>query len=147
MITFASARSKPFETQALVAELAVEALVGAVLPGLAWIAQRGADTGLGDPLQDGVADELGSVVRAHEQRRTVQAHQAREHLDDALLVPGGHPGEQRRPLCGLAELGGFGLSVPVEFDGYSEGGESEYIGMVVATEELSRGSLGVGGIK
>ena len=40
---------------------------------------------------------------------------------------------------GLAELGGFGLSVPVEYDGYSEGGESEYIGMVVATEELLQG--------
>jgi (2S)-methylsuccinyl-CoA dehydrogenase len=41
-------------------------------------------------------------------------------------------------IQGLAEMGGFGLSVPVEYDGFSEGGESEYIGMVVATEELSR---------
>ncbi len=48
-------------------------------------------------------------------------------------------------ISGLAELGGFGLSVPVEYDGYSEGGESEYIGMVVATEELSKASLGAGG--
>jgi (2S)-methylsuccinyl-CoA dehydrogenase len=48
-------------------------------------------------------------------------------------------------IQGLAELGGFGLSVPVEYDGYSEGGESEYLGMVVATEELSRASLGAGG--
>ncbi len=48
-------------------------------------------------------------------------------------------------ISGLAEMGGFGLSVPAEYGGYSEGGESEYIGMVVATEELSRGSLGVGG--
>jgi (2S)-methylsuccinyl-CoA dehydrogenase len=48
-------------------------------------------------------------------------------------------------IQGLAELGGFGLSVPVAYDGYSEGGESEYIGMVVATEELSRASLGAGG--
>jgi len=46
---------------------------------------------------------------------------------------------------GLAEMGGFGLSVPEEYGGYSMGGESEYIGMVVATEELSRGSLGCGG--
>ena len=42
-------------------------------------------------------------------------------------------------------MGGFGLSIPAEYGGYSEGGESEYLGMVVATEELSRGSLGVGG--
>jgi len=46
---------------------------------------------------------------------------------------------------GLAEMGGFGLSIPAEYGGFSEGGESEYLGMVVATEELSRGSLGVGG--
>ncbi len=46
---------------------------------------------------------------------------------------------------GLAELGGFGLSVPEEFGGFASGGESEYLGMVVATEELSWGGLGVGG--
>ena len=45
---------------------------------------------------------------------------------------------------GLAEIGAFGLSVPVEYEGFSEGGESEYIGMVVATEELTRASLGAG---
>ena len=48
-------------------------------------------------------------------------------------------------ISGLAELGAFGLSIPVEYGGYGEGGEGEYIGMVVATEELSRGSLGAGG--
>ena len=48
-------------------------------------------------------------------------------------------------IGGLAEMGGFGLSVPEEYGGYGSGGESEYIGMVVATEELSRGSLGAGG--
>jgi (2S)-methylsuccinyl-CoA dehydrogenase len=46
---------------------------------------------------------------------------------------------------GLAELGGFGLSVPEEYDGFATGGESDYMGMVVATEELSWGSLGLGG--
>ena len=35
--------------------------------------------------------------------------------------------------------------MPAEYGGYSEGNENEYIGMVVATEELSRGSLGIGG--
>ena len=48
-------------------------------------------------------------------------------------------------IAGLAELGGFGLSVPEEYGGFATGGESDYIGMVVATEELSRGSLGIGG--
>jgi (2S)-methylsuccinyl-CoA dehydrogenase len=48
-------------------------------------------------------------------------------------------------ISGLAELGGFGLSVPEEFGGFATGGESEYLGMVVATEELSWGALGIGG--
>jgi (2S)-methylsuccinyl-CoA dehydrogenase len=48
-------------------------------------------------------------------------------------------------IAGLAELGGFGLSVPEEYDGFATGDESDYMGMVVATEELSRGSLGIGG--
>jgi (2S)-methylsuccinyl-CoA dehydrogenase len=48
-------------------------------------------------------------------------------------------------IQGLAELGGFGLSVPEEYGGFATGGESDYLGMVVATEELSWGSLGVGG--
>jgi (2S)-methylsuccinyl-CoA dehydrogenase len=48
-------------------------------------------------------------------------------------------------ITGLAEIGGFGLSVPEEHGGYAAGGEADYLGMVVATEELSWGSLGVGG--
>jgi (2S)-methylsuccinyl-CoA dehydrogenase len=48
-------------------------------------------------------------------------------------------------IAGLAEMGGFGLSVPEEYGGWASGGESDYLGMVVATEELSRGSLGIGG--
>ena len=37
------------------------------------------------------------------------------------------------------------MSVPEEYDGFASGGEADYLGMVVATEELSWGSLGVGG--
>jgi (2S)-methylsuccinyl-CoA dehydrogenase len=48
-------------------------------------------------------------------------------------------------IGGLAEIGAFGLSVPAEYGGYSEGGDSEYLAMVIATEELSRASLGIGG--
>jgi (2S)-methylsuccinyl-CoA dehydrogenase len=48
-------------------------------------------------------------------------------------------------IAGLAEIGGFGLSVPEEYGGFATGDESDYMGMVVATEELSRGSLGIGG--
>jgi (2S)-methylsuccinyl-CoA dehydrogenase len=48
-------------------------------------------------------------------------------------------------ISGLAELGGFGLSVPEAYGGFAAGGPHDYLGMVVATEELSWGSLGVGG--
>ncbi len=48
-------------------------------------------------------------------------------------------------ITGLAEIGGFGLSVPEEYGGFAAGGESDYLGMVIATEELSWGSLNVGG--
>jgi (2S)-methylsuccinyl-CoA dehydrogenase len=45
----------------------------------------------------------------------------------------------------LAEMGCFGMSVPEEYGGSSPGGDDEFMAMVIATEALSRGSLGVGG--
>ncbi|HML01402.1 MAG TPA: acyl-CoA dehydrogenase family protein [Acidimicrobiales bacterium] len=45
----------------------------------------------------------------------------------------------------LAELGALGLSIPESYGGFASGGDSDYLGMVVATEELSWGSLGAGG--
>ncbi len=48
-------------------------------------------------------------------------------------------------IAGLAEIGAFGLSAPADYGGFSEGGDGEYLAMVVATEELSRASLGIGG--
>jgi (2S)-methylsuccinyl-CoA dehydrogenase len=48
-------------------------------------------------------------------------------------------------IAGLAELGAFGLSVPAEYGGFNEGGEGEYMANCIATEELSRASLGIGG--
>ncbi len=74
----------------------------------------------------------------------------RRFADDQLATVAGdiHRSNSDVPedvIVGLSELGVFGLSVPSEFGGFAEGGERDYIGMVVATEELSRGSLGVGG--
>jgi (2S)-methylsuccinyl-CoA dehydrogenase len=48
-------------------------------------------------------------------------------------------------ISGLAEMGAFGLSIAEEYGGFASGDESDYIGMVVSTEELSMGSLGAGG--
>lgn len=48
-------------------------------------------------------------------------------------------------IAGLGEMGLFGLSIPEEFGGFATGGEADYYGMIIATEELSRASLGAGG--
>jgi (2S)-methylsuccinyl-CoA dehydrogenase len=48
-------------------------------------------------------------------------------------------------ISGLAEIGTFGLSIPETYGGFASGGEGDYLAMCVATEELSRGSLGAGG--
>ena len=45
----------------------------------------------------------------------------------------------------LRELGCFGLSVPISFGGLTPDEQDDSLGMVVATEELSRGSLGAAG--
>lgn len=58
------ARSEPLQREALIAQLAVEALISPVLPRLARVAQRGCDASLRDPFEDSVADELGTVVNA-----------------------------------------------------------------------------------
>ncbi|MEA3213969.1 MAG: (2S)-methylsuccinyl-CoA dehydrogenase, partial [Acidimicrobiia bacterium] len=48
-------------------------------------------------------------------------------------------------ISGLGEMGAFGLSISEEYGGFASGSQSDYLGMVIATEELSRGSLGAGG--
>ncbi len=68
--------------------------------------------------------------------------QVRPHAEHVHRTNGDIP---ESIIAGLAELGGFGLSVPEEFGGFATGGESEYLGMVIATEELSWGGLGIGG--
>lgn len=68
--------------------------------------------------------------------------QVRPHAEHVHRTNGDIP---ESIISGLAELGGFGLSVPEEFGGFATGGESDYLGMVIATEELSWGGLGIGG--
>ena len=48
-------------------------------------------------------------------------------------------------IAGLGEMGAFGLSIPEQYGGFASGGVSDQLAMVVATEELSRASLGAGG--
>ncbi len=51
----------------------------------------------------------------------------------------------REILDELSALGCFGLSIPAEYGGFAENGPDELLNMVLVTEELSRGSLGVAG--
>ena len=78
-----SAAAEPLHAQAFIPELAVEALVGSVLPGLAGIDQRGVDLRFSEPFQNRFAHELRAVVGAPEQRRAARADQTREYVDDA----------------------------------------------------------------
>ena len=48
-------------------------------------------------------------------------------------------------IDGLRELGCFGLSVPMRYGGLKPDDQEDSLGMVVVTEELSRGSLGAAG--
>ncbi|MBI2058234.1 MAG: acyl-CoA dehydrogenase family protein [Nitrospirae bacterium] len=45
----------------------------------------------------------------------------------------------------LAEMGCFGLSIPQKYGGFQSDDKPDNMGMVIVTEELSRGSLGVSG--
>jgi (2S)-methylsuccinyl-CoA dehydrogenase len=73
--------------------------------------------------------------RFAEEQVTPQAEHIHRHNED---IP-------ESLITALAEMGLFGLSIPEEYGGFAGGGESDYYGMVIATEELSRGSLGAAG--
>ncbi|MBI1910095.1 MAG: acyl-CoA/acyl-ACP dehydrogenase [Deltaproteobacteria bacterium] len=59
------------------------------------------------------------------------------HRND-LLIP-------QEIIEGLKALGCFGLSIPQKYGGFQDDGKPDNKGMVVVTEELSRGSLGIAG--
>ena len=93
----------------------------------------------GEPGRVGLADEL-VILRdtfrrfADEQLAPLaeEVHRHNADIPDSLIEL-------------LAEMGCFGISIPERYGGFAGGGDDELLGMVVATEELSRGSLGVGG--
>jgi (2S)-methylsuccinyl-CoA dehydrogenase len=84
----------------------------------------------------------GDFVLVQETFRRFAEEQVRPHAEHVHRSNADIP---ESIVEGLAELGGFGLSVPEEFGGFATGGEHDYLGMVIATEELSRASLGAGG--
>ncbi len=65
----------------------------------------------------------------------------RRYADDQIAPRAEHIHRQNADIPeeiirGLADMGGFGLSVPEQYGGFASGGEHDYLGMVVATEEL-----------
>src|ERR1039457_108995 len=75
--------SEPLHRQALITQLAVERLVGAVLPGFARIDAGGVDVSLQQPAQDRSGDELRAIIRSQVPRRTVHSYELRQHFDDS----------------------------------------------------------------
>ncbi len=59
------------------------------------------------------------------------------HRQD-LLIP-------QNIMDGLKEMGCFGLSIPQKFGGFQDDSKPDNMGMILVTEELSRGSLGIAG--
>ena len=59
------------------------------------------------------------------------------HREDSLIP--------QSIIKGLAEMGCFGLSFPQKYGGFQDDAKPDNTGMVVVTEELSRGSLGIAG--
>jgi (2S)-methylsuccinyl-CoA dehydrogenase len=98
------------------------------------VLQRGADLG------PDLLDERHSLMRETFRRFADEvvmplAEEIHRHdliIPDAILGP-------------LKEMGVFGLSVPESYGGLQENDQEDNIGMLVVTEELSRGSLGAAG--
>jgi len=85
-----------------------------------------------DPDMELASQTFRRFANEHIAPQAEHVHRSNDDVPEALI-------------SGLAELGVFGLSVPAEYGGFAEGGSNDYLAMVVATEELSRGSLGIGG--
>ncbi|MHB8670510.1 MAG: acyl-CoA dehydrogenase family protein, partial [Acidimicrobiales bacterium] len=102
----------------------------------AFLASLGGPDTEGPRHLDADFELVGETFRrfADEQVRPVAEHVHRRNAD----IP-------EELIAGLAAMGGFGLSVPERYGGFASGGESDYLGMVVATEELSRAALRAGG--
>ena len=103
--------------------------------------------------------QLGEVVRERQGRlptdnldneKAIMRDTFRQFADErvAPLAEAIHRQDLTIPdsiINGLRELGCFGLSVPERYGGLKPDDHEDSLGMVVVTEELSRGSLGAAG--
>jgi (2S)-methylsuccinyl-CoA dehydrogenase len=89
---------------------------------------------------DYLLDEDKEIMRESFQRfatDVVMPKAEHIHREDLMI-----PDEILKPLV---EMGCFGLSIPEKYDGLLPDGEEDNLGMIVVTEELSRGSLAAAG--
>jgi len=91
------------------------------------------------PLEDVGADPEHRLLRM-----SLRQFVAREVRPHAGQIHRGNLDVPESIISGVASLGLFGLSVPEEYGG-SQSEQRDARAMLIATEELSRGSLGAGG--
>ncbi len=92
----------------------------------------------------------GGGDRGLDQEHAMIAETFRKYADEnvAPIAEKVHRQDQLIPeeiIAGLRELGCFGLSIPQRYGGFQDDQKPDNLGMVVVTEELSRGSLGIAG--
>jgi (2S)-methylsuccinyl-CoA dehydrogenase len=89
-----------------------------------------------DALLDGehrlIRDSYRAFAEAHVEPRAEEIHRQDTSIPADLLE-------------GLADLGCFGLSIPEKYGGLTRDDAPDCLSMLLATEELSRGSLGAAG--
>jgi (2S)-methylsuccinyl-CoA dehydrogenase len=88
-------------------------------------------------------DDLGSEEHHRLLRSMVRSFANHEILPKAQQIHRQDLDVPERVIAGAAELGLFGLSIPLEFGGSQEA--EDYVAMLIVTEELSRASLAAGG--
>lgn len=79
-------RGEDFHVQALVSQLAVEALIVTILPGAPGCNKRRFDLESSEPMTHGLGNKLGPVVGADMFRRPMQQKQLRQHIENILAV-------------------------------------------------------------
>jgi len=108
-------------------------------------------------LESGFVSELGKAIlesdlpeQPLEESQRIIRNTFREFANDVVvpLAEDIHRNDLIVPneiLERLREMGCFGLSVPERFGGLKPDGHEDSVGMIIVTEELSRGSLGAAG--
>lgn len=116
----------------------VRSFLAAGLDGSHWeaLGELVADKGTGDAGLDGERKLIQREFRRFAEQQVMPVAE-RVHRHDELI-----------PLDiiqGVSDMGCFGLSIPESYGGLQPDDAPDNLGMVLVTEELSRGSLGVAG--